>query len=100
MPIISYKANPKQSAMTSADLYYIDQFQLESQANFYMPFHHACQAITMDQNLAYVDPNVAYQGAVLKNSPTKNKVKTSLCKKWAEFGTCPYLHKCQFAHGI
>lgn len=30
----------------------------------------------------------------------KNKIKTSLCKKWAESGYCPYGYKCQFAHGI
>jgi len=30
----------------------------------------------------------------------RNKVKTSLCKKYAETGSCPYGFKCQFAHGL
>lgn len=35
-----------------------------------------------------------------KNNIVKSKVKTSLCKKWAETNSCPYGFKCQFAHGI
>lgn len=27
-------------------------------------------------------------------------VKTELCNKWQENGTCPYGENCQFAHGI
>ncbi|XP_022770014.1 zinc finger CCCH domain-containing protein 14-like [Durio zibethinus] len=27
-------------------------------------------------------------------------VKTELCNKWQETGTCPYAQNCQFAHGI
>lgn len=27
------------------------------------------------------------------------KYKTTLCKTWAKQGSCPYYHKCQFAHG-
>ncbi|XWS75509.1 hypothetical protein CRYUN_Cryun01aG0095600 [Craigia yunnanensis] len=27
-------------------------------------------------------------------------VKTEICNKWQETGTCPYGHHCQFAHGI
>lgn len=30
----------------------------------------------------------------------KNKVKSSLCRNFAEKGFCPYGAKCQFAHGI
>lgn len=30
----------------------------------------------------------------------KSKVKTSLCKKYADTGNCPYGFKCQFAHGL
>lgn len=27
-------------------------------------------------------------------------LKTELCNKWEETGTCPYGNQCQFAHGI
>lgn len=30
----------------------------------------------------------------------KNKTKSSLCKNFAEKGSCPYGQKCQFAHGV
>ena len=33
-------------------------------------------------------------------STGRSKVKTSLCKKYAETGSCPYGFKCQFAHGL
>jgi hypothetical protein len=35
------------------------------------------------------------------DSPRENmtRYKTEMCKKWVEFGSCPYKHKCRFAHG-
>jgi len=30
---------------------------------------------------------------------SNNKVKSSLCKNFAQTGLCPYADKCQFAHG-
>mmetsp|Transcript_29377 Transcript_29377/g.78932 ORF Transcript_29377/g.78932 Transcript_29377/m.78932 type:complete len:490 (-) Transcript_29377:213-1682(-) len=32
-------------------------------------------------------------------SQHNSKYKTEMCKNWMEKGTCPYGHKCQFAHG-
>jgi hypothetical protein len=30
----------------------------------------------------------------------KDKEKSQLCKKYLEFGFCPYEKKCKFAHGL
>ena len=34
-----------------------------------------------------------------KSSIRKDKEKSQLCKKYLEFGFCPYEKKCKFAHG-
>jgi hypothetical protein len=35
------------------------------------------------------------------DSPRENmtRYKTELCKKWIQYGSCPYRQKCRFAHG-
>ena len=35
-----------------------------------------------------------------KKNGQKDKVKSSLCRNYSEFGSCPYGNKCQFAHGL
>lgn len=98
MPIINYKSKTKRLEMSSVDIYYYNQQQMESQGALYPLYQNLGQQSAA--YVPYVEPYLVNQAAIYMASPQKNKIKTSLCKKWAEFGSCPYLHKCQFAHGI
>lgn len=86
--------------MSTTDIYYPSQhYYLENQPSMYAPYQQIYTSFH-PSILPYVDNSAIVLGNMGKYSGQNNKVKTSLCKKWAEFGTCPYLHKCQFAHGI
>jgi hypothetical protein len=46
-----------------------------------------------------VSPRHEHPNAYYKSSIRKDKEKSQLCKKFLEFGFCPYEKKCKFAHG-
>lgn len=97
--IINYKFTQKE-LMSTTDIYYPHrQFYLDHQSNIYASYQQIYPA-PHQSILPHVDSNTLLMANSGKSAGSNNKVKTSLCKKWAEFGTCPYLHKCQFAHGI
>ncbi len=47
----------------------------------------------------YCENFVFYQNEHIDSKTAKTKLKSSLCKNYAETGFCPYGQRCQFAHG-
>lgn len=54
----------------------------------------------VEQQRVYVPGSKKEEEAVEFEVYNQGMLKTELCNKWQETGTCPYGENCQFAHGI
>lgn len=67
-----------------------------------LPLNGLQMAKQMDYSPSTEDsmsPRAHQQMPLPKPSIKKDKEKSQLCKKFIEFGVCPYEKKCKFAHG-
>ncbi|KAG5623651.1 hypothetical protein H5410_008869 [Solanum commersonii] len=56
--------------------------------------------LTESQQRVYVPGSKKEEEALEFDVYNQGMLKTELCNKWQETGTCPYGENCQFAHGI
>ncbi|PHT56648.1 hypothetical protein CQW23_05134 [Capsicum baccatum] len=60
----------------------------------------AAPPLTESQQRVYVPGGKKTEEAIEFDVYNQGMLKTELCNKWQETGTCPYGENCQFAHGI
>lgn len=85
----------------------VSQFNIISLQNFCFIFPFsvwqlsgALIVISVFQQRVYVPGGKTEEMAAEFEVYNQGMVKTELCNKWQENGTCPYGENCQFAHGI